>query len=263
VAGPTGAAGTNGSAGATGSQGIQGVTGSKGTNGSNGATGTQGVAGPTGSQGIQGVTGATGPTLFPVAALTTTYQALAADFTGCLTKTVASGTFTITLVASGSQPANGACMHVISTSAGVVSIAPSGQNLNGGIASLTLPASSAIAPSGAWIVSDGLNYTMTKWATGIPTTASLSTTTCSGTSFTFANPSTGVLAGSFVAGATNTCVAIITFSPAAPHGWFCGRGGLDLNSEGLMTQVSGSTTTCGLQGAVTSGDTILWSAIAY
>ncbi len=95
---------------------------------------------------------------FPVNPQTSTYQVLAADFTACKTITVASGTFTITLVASGSQPANGQCLWVINYGSGVVTIARSGQNINGGTSGLTLAAASATAPTGAWIVSDGTNY---------------------------------------------------------------------------------------------------------
>ena len=91
-------------------------------------------------------------------ARTATYQVLASDFSVCKTITVASGTFTITLVASGSQPANGQCINVINYGTGVVTVARSGQNINGGTASLILPSASATAPVGAFIVSDGTNY---------------------------------------------------------------------------------------------------------
>lgn len=89
---------------------------------------------------------------------TTTYQVLAADFDGYKTITVASGTFTITLVASGTQPAAGKHIRILNYGAGVVTIARSGQNINGGVASLVLPASSALAPVTATIQSDGTNY---------------------------------------------------------------------------------------------------------
>ena len=99
-----------------------------------------------------------GISLFAVNGQTGTYQVLAADFTACKAITVASGTFTVTLVASGAQPTTGQCIHVINYGSGVVTIARSGQNINGGTASLTVPAASATAPSAAWIVSDGTNY---------------------------------------------------------------------------------------------------------
>ena len=96
---------------------------------------------------------------FATNAKTTTYQVLAADFSGYKTINVASGTFTITLVASGgTQPATGQSIRVVNYGSGVVTIARSGQNINGGTTSLTLPASSATAPSAAWIVSDGTDY---------------------------------------------------------------------------------------------------------
>jgi len=91
-------------------------------------------------------------------AQTATYQVLAADFANLKTITVASGTFTITLVASGSQPANGKYIHIINYGSGVVTIARSGQNINGGTSSLTLPAATATAPTSADIYSDGTNY---------------------------------------------------------------------------------------------------------
>lgn len=91
-------------------------------------------------------------------AQTTTYQVLAADFTQLKTISVASGTFTITLVASGSQPAAGQFIRVINYGSGVVTIARSGQNINGATTSLTLPASTSTTPAEALIISDGTNY---------------------------------------------------------------------------------------------------------
>ena len=96
--------------------------------------------------------------LFATNAQTATYQALAADFTGCKTIPVASGTFTITLVASGSQPASGQCLDVVNYGSGVVTIARSGQNINGGTASVVIESASATLPSWAHVVSDGTNY---------------------------------------------------------------------------------------------------------
>jgi hypothetical protein len=92
---------------------------------------------------------------------TATYQVLAADFTACKTITVASGTFTITLVAVGSQPANGQCINVFNYGSGVITIARSGQNINGQTSSIVLNAGSALAPTSANIVSDGTNYLAT------------------------------------------------------------------------------------------------------
>lgn len=92
---------------------------------------------------------------------TSTYQVLAADFSLCKTITVASGTFTITLVATGTQPANGTYINIVNYGSGVVTVARSGQNINGGTASLTLNAASATAPTGATVWSDGTNYLAT------------------------------------------------------------------------------------------------------
>jgi len=87
-----------------------------------------------------------------------TYQVLAGDFTNLKTILVASGTFTITLVASGAQPPAGQYITILNYGSGVVTIARSGQNVNGGTASVTLPASSAAAPTQAFVISDGTNY---------------------------------------------------------------------------------------------------------
>lgn len=91
---------------------------------------------------------------------TATYQVLASDFpaTGCGEIPVASGTFTITLVASGSQPASGRCLFIINYGTGVVTVARSGQNINGAASNLTLSAGSASAPTGVLIISDATNY---------------------------------------------------------------------------------------------------------
>jgi hypothetical protein len=94
---------------------------------------------------------------------TATYQALAADFALGKTIPVASGTFTITLVASGSQPASGQTLDIINYGTGVVTVARSGQNINGAAANLTIPAGSASAPTGMRIVSDGTNYIAQTW----------------------------------------------------------------------------------------------------
>jgi hypothetical protein len=89
---------------------------------------------------------------------TSAYQAVASDFSRYVTITVASGSFTITLVASASQPPAGQYIQVINYGSGTVTVAPSGQNINGGSSSITLPPGSALAPSYAMIESDGTNY---------------------------------------------------------------------------------------------------------
>jgi len=94
------------------------------------------------------------------AAQTGTYQVLAADFPadGCGFIPVTSGTFTMTLVASGSQPADGRCLTVLNYGTGVVTLARSGQNINGAAANLTGTAGSATAPTGWFCKSDATHY---------------------------------------------------------------------------------------------------------
>ena len=95
---------------------------------------------------------------FVTNAQTATYQVLTSDFAQCKTIPVASGTFTITLVASGSQPATGQCVYILNYGTGVVTLARSGQNINGAAANLTGTAGSATAPTGWKVTSDGTNY---------------------------------------------------------------------------------------------------------
>lgn len=102
--------------------------------------------------------GQTYPGLFSTNPQTSTYTTTSADFATCATIPVASGAFTITLVASSSQPANGQCVFIINYGSGAVTIASNGQHLNGGTSSLTLTPGSATVPNGAFIVSDGTNY---------------------------------------------------------------------------------------------------------
>jgi hypothetical protein len=141
-------------------------------------------------------------TLFTVNAQTGTYQVLAGDFAACKTISVASGTFTITLVASGSQPPSGQCIDVINYGSGVVTIQRSGQNINGGTSSLTLAAASATAPTWSHIVSDATNYTASLAGTGTSgAVSSVNTLTGAVTLFTV-NAQTGtyqVLAADFAA----------------------------------------------------------------
>jgi len=94
------------------------------------------------------------------AAQTGTYQVLAADFPadGCGFIPVTSGTFTMTLVASGSQPADGRCVTIMNYGTGVVTLARSGQNINGAASNLTGTAGSPTAPTGWVCTSDGTNY---------------------------------------------------------------------------------------------------------
>lgn len=107
---------------------------------------------------ISAVGAATGQTLSAKNAQTATYQFTVADFNSYKTVTVASGTWTGTLVASGTQPADGKYIRLINYGSGVVTIARSGQNINGGTSSITVPAGSATAPSSVWVMSDGTDY---------------------------------------------------------------------------------------------------------
>lgn len=102
--------------------------------------------------------GQTYPGLFAANPQTSTYTTTSTDFATCATIPVASGTFTITLAAAASQPASGQCVFIINYGSGPVTIAASGQHLNGATSSLTLGAGSSAAPTGAFIVSDGTNY---------------------------------------------------------------------------------------------------------
>jgi uncharacterized protein (DUF2147 family) len=90
---------------------------------------------------------------FPPNPKNSTYQTVAADFNNFKYISVASGTFTITLVASGSQPAGGTGIWVFNYGTGVVTIARSGQNINGAAANYTLGPG-----AGTLILSDGTNY---------------------------------------------------------------------------------------------------------
>lgn len=105
-----------------------------------------------------GKAGGTGNQLFPVNAQTSTYQTIPSDWQFCKTIPVASGTFTITLLASSVQPKSGQCLTIINFGSGTVTVAPSGQNINGSSSNQTLAAGSASAAVGIWIVSDGTNY---------------------------------------------------------------------------------------------------------
>jgi hypothetical protein len=96
--------------------------------------------------------------LFTTNAKTATYQVLAADFASCKVIPVSSGTFTITLVASGSQPPDGQCIYILNYGTGVLTLARSGQNINGAASNLTGTAGSATAPTGWFVHSDGTNY---------------------------------------------------------------------------------------------------------
>lgn len=87
-----------------------------------------------------------------------TYQVLASDFSSYNTIPVSSGTFGITLVASGTQPPAGQYINIINYGSGILTVAVSGQLLNGGSSSLVLGPGTATAPVAVKITSDGTNY---------------------------------------------------------------------------------------------------------
>lgn len=189
--------------------------------------------------GLAAMATASGPN-FPTNAQTAAYQVLAADFAACKTITVASGTFTITLVASGSQPTTGQCVHVINYGTGVVTIARSGQNLNGGTSSLTLPAGSATAPTGAAIVSDGTNYEAALWGVAASTALAASATNLAGTSVDSAPYQSASATTSYIASPT---ISGHTFVYAwQPSGSAVAPGALDFTTYLASPPCIGCTT---------------------
>ena len=149
--------------------------------------------------------------LFVTNAQTTTYQVVAADFAGCKTIPVSSGTFTITLVASGSQPASGQCIWVVNYGTGTPTIARSGQTINGAAANITLAAGSASAPTGAFIVSDGTNYEAQIIGAG---SGSAVTSVANSDSTLTISPTTGAVVASLNLGHANTWSTLQTFGSA-------------------------------------------------
>lgn len=112
--------------------------------------------------------------LFPDSSQTATYQTLLTDFASFAVISVPSGTFTVTMVNNSTQPINGQGIWVINYGSGVVTLARSGQLMNGSTGTITLPAGTASTPSGAFIVSDGTNYIIQVFgvASGAPPTGS-------------------------------------------------------------------------------------------
>lgn len=100
----------------------------------------------------------TGTQLFITNPQTSTYQTIQTDWQFSKVITVASGTFTITLSASTAQPPSGQSIRIVNYGSGVVTVAPSGQNINGSSSNWLLPAGTAASPTGALITSDGTNY---------------------------------------------------------------------------------------------------------
>ena len=154
-----GAAGTGGGGGGgVGPAGPTGPAGATGAPGAVGSTGATGPAGPIGSTGATGAGGGSGSVSYTPNPQTSTYQVQSSDFASCKSIPVSSGTFTITLVAMTSQPPSGQCILILNYGAGVVTVAASGQNVNGSTVAQTLAAGSASAPNGLLVISDGANY---------------------------------------------------------------------------------------------------------
>jgi len=166
---------------------------------------------------------------FVTNAQTTTYQAVAADFTGCKTITVASGTFTVTLVASGTQPASGQCINVVNYGSGVVTIARSGQNINGAAANLTLNAGSASAPTSVTITSDGTNYFASVDEGTVGTVTSVATT----------SPITG---GTITGSGTLACATCVTSAAALTSNAVVLGGGGQAAATNTAFTTNGTTT---------------------
>lgn len=175
---------------------------------------------------------------------TSTYQVLAADFTCSKTISVASGTFTITLVASGSQPVAGSWIRILNYGSGVVTVARSGQNINGATTSHTLLAGSATAPTGIIVQSDGTNY----FAQDIPAAAAAGVTSLSGL--------TGaVLMDSCFSTSSNT----ITFVPGCLTTIPTLAGPNTFTAGGINTYAASAT----LPGLVITGSAIPSSILTY
>jgi hypothetical protein len=164
---------------------------------------------------------------------TATYQVTAADFANHCTIYAASGTFTITLVASGSQPPAAQCINVVNYGNGVLTIARSGQNINGATTNLTITApSSAQVASRSTVCSDGTNYFADNgsqnasllvgknWAAPAaignttPAAGSFTTTTAgtAGTTAGFVDLGAGFLTAAMTAQSTATCTNVTSMT---------------------------------------------------
>lgn len=227
---------------------------------------------------LAGAGGSTDPSFAALSAInpqTSTYQVLASDFSSYKTITAASGTFTITLVASGSQPAAGEYINIVNYGSGTITVARSGQDINGGTSSLSLGAGSATAPTQATIWSDGTNYFGNVFASassaGVTSLAATSPTTTSGSSgaitigcatcvtsaASLTNNAIVLGAGSQAAQTTTTGSGVVTALGDAANG-----------TGGFLTQpgaaqydiVLSAGTTSALTGFACGADTILEGA---
>jgi len=93
-----------------------------------------------------------------------------------------------------------------------------------------------------------------------------------GTKFTISGCSAGTTvggasAGQFASGTTGTCTVVITMNGAtgltATNGWACHAVDISAAAPILLPQTATSTTTCTISGTTTSGDTIVFMAMAY
>jgi hypothetical protein len=165
------------------------------------------------------------------------------------------------LVASGSQPANGQFIRVINYGSGVVTIARSGQNINGGTSSLSIPAASATAPTGAWITSDGTNYFANLFGASSSGSVTGGTKTCTNQALTVLTNDTQAVPTGTCATITSAYVdsSILTTSntPAFPT-----TGGTDGSGSGLIAYDAAGGTLSALATqfvSQTDGATVTWA----
>lgn len=190
-------------------------------------------------------------------AQTATYQVLAADFTNSKTITIASGTFTITLVDTATQPANGRSLTIYNYGSGVVTIARSGQNINGGTASYVLQSGSALSPSFARVFSDGIDYFIAggfanpmttagdmiyAGTTGLPTRMATANNAIHVTSSAGVPSIAAPTAPLAVSSSALTCTTCVTSAAALTNGQLVAGAG----SQGsAVTNLTGDVTTSG------------------
>lgn len=203
---------------------------------------------------------------------TATYQVVSADFVNCKTIPVSSGSFTVTLVDTSIQPPNGECIYVFNYGTGNVTIARSGQLINGGSSSLVLLAGTSTSPSGAFIISDGTNYTASVISGGAGTVTSVGsacgiaggTITLTGTlqnSITVAahNGNYSVVTGDCGKSITSNTTATYTLAAAGSTGFLAGYY-IFVQNVSASNSITITTTTSAFYGAGTSGTSLTVTA---
>lgn len=85
--------------------------------------------------------------------------------------------------------------------------------------------------------------------------------TLSGCSFTAQSSNTGFLAGSYHSGTTGTCTVTFTM-PTVTTGWYCSGKDITTPADVINTTAS-SASGCTLSGTTTTGDVIVWTAMAF